>query len=339
MSTVLLTGGAGYIGSHIAVLLLERGHEVVVFDNFCNSNIESLKRVERITGASLHVVEGDVRDAAALNKLFETYVIDGTIHLAGLKAVGDSVSDPMTYHDNNVVGSLRLFEAARRQGSDHILFSSSATVYGEPHYLPMDEKHPLNPVSPYGKSKRIVEMMMEDIGASSDGLSYAILRYFNPIGAHPSGQIGEDPSGVPNNLLPYITQVGIGLRSALNVWGDDYETPDGTGVRDYIHVMDLAHAHVLALEHIIKSKSQITLNLGTGQGRSVLEVVKAFETASGNTIPLNISPRRPGDIASYYADPKLAKVLIKWEAQYDLLTMCRDNWNWQKQNPKGYKSA
>jgi UDP-glucose 4-epimerase len=337
-NNILVTGGAGYIGSHACVELLNAGYNVTVFDNYCNSKPESLNRVERITGKTLARIEGDVRDGAALVAALQQSQASAVIHFAGLKAVGESVQKPLAYYDNNVVGSVRLLEAMAHCGVKKLVFSSSATVYGDPQRLPLTEDHPLSATNPYGRSKLVIEDMLRDTFASDPSHRFGILRYFNPVGAHHSGQIGEDPQGVPNNLLPFVAQVAVGRREFLNVWGNDYATPDGTGVRDYIHVVDLALGHVRALEMLGSSHiGQCTaINLGTGNGTSVLDMVKAFEAASGNAVPYKVQPRRAGDIAACYADPALALQLLGWRAQRDLQAMCQDAWRWQSSNPTGY---
>ena len=333
---ILLTGGAGYIGSHTCVELLNAGKEIVVLDNFSNSSRTSLERVRRICKMPLTLVEGDVRDEVLIEKTLREFGCTAVVHFAGLKSVLDSVSSPLDYYDNNVVGSHRLLRAMHASGVKKIVFSSSATVYGNPKSLPYTEDHPLNPVNPYGQTKLVVEEMLRDLFASDPSWSIGILRYFNPIGAHESGLIGEDPRGLPNNLLPYIAQVAVGRRELLNVFGDDYDTPDGTGVRDYIHVTDLAQGHVAALASL-DHPACFTVNLGTGSGYSVLEVVKAFEKASGRPVPYDIRPRRSGDIATCYASTDLAtKILGGWRASRGLEIMCRDHWRWQSQNPNGY---
>lgn len=332
---ILVTGGAGYIGSHTCVELLTAGHEVTVFDNFSNSHPEALQRVQKITGKKLTVVEGDIRDRSALEAVFRQYHCDAVIHFAGLKAVGESVEKPLLYYDNNVTGTQSLLTAMLHQGVDTLVFSSSATVYGEPQFLPLTEEHPLSATNPYGRSKLIIEEMLRDTYRAYPQLRIGILRYFNPVGAHASGLIGEDPQGIPNNLMPYVAQVAVGLREHLNVWGSDYPTSDGTGVRDYIHVTDLALGHLRALERL-DAPQCFSVNLGTGTGYSVLEVVKAFEQASGCAVPYQFSPRRSGDVASCYADPALASQFLGWTAQRDLAAMCQDHWHWQKNNPKGY---
>lgn len=332
---VLVTGGAGYIGSHTCVELLTAGYEIVVFDNFCNSHPEALCRVEKITGKKLAVVRGDVRDQAAIEKALKDYHCEAVIHFAGLKAVGESVEKPLEYYDNNVVSTLRLLAAMQNCGVYTLVFSSSATVYGEPQRLPLMEDHPLSATNPYGRSKLVIEEMLRDVYQANPQFRIAILRYFNPVGAHDSGLIGEDPQGIPNNLMPFVAQVAVGRREHLNVWGSDYPTHDGTGVRDYIHVVDLALGHLSALGHLTTPQC-LAVNLGTGIGYSVLDVVKAFENASDQPVPYQLSPRRVGDVAACYADPALAEKVLGWSAQRDLAAMCRDHWRWQKNNPEGY---
>lgn len=333
--SILVTGGAGYIGSHTCVELILAGHEVVVLDNFSNSHPESLKRVEQITGRKLSLVEGDIRDQAVIETTLRQHECTAVIHFAGLKAVGESIEKPLAYYDNNVVGSHRLLLAMQNCGVDTLVFSSSATVYGEPQCLPLTEDHPLSATNPYGRSKLVIEDMLRDLWRGNPNWHIAILRYFNPVGAHESGLIGEDPQGIPNNLMPFVAQVAVGRREYLNIWGNDYLTKDGTGVRDYIHVVDLALGHIRALERL-NSPQCLTINLGTGVGYSVLEVVQAFEKASGRTVPYKISPRRSGDIASCYSDPSNAERYLGWKAERDLAAMCRDYWVWQKKNPQGY---
>ncbi|MFL9878450.1 UDP-glucose 4-epimerase GalE [Herbaspirillum rhizosphaerae] len=333
---ILVTGGAGYIGSHTCVELLSAGHHVVVFDNFCNSFPEASRRVEKITGKSLTLVEGDIRDRAALEQALRQYQCDAVIHFAGLKAVGESVEKPLEYYDNNVVGTVRLLEAMQTTGVKTLVFSSSATVYGDPQYLPLTESHPLSASNPYGRSKIMIEDMLRDFHLAHPDWRIALLRYFNPVGAHESGLIGEDPQGMPNNLMPFVAQVAIGKRDKLNIWGGDYDTPDGTGVRDFIHVADLATGHLNALEYL-KEPQCFAVNLGTGKGYSVLDVVKAFEKACGKALPFIIAARRPGDIASCYADVTLAKTALGWEATRSLDTMCEDSWRWQSSNPNGFR--
>ena len=333
---ILVTGGAGYIGSHTCVELLNAGHAVTVFDNFCNSHPESLARVERIAGRAVTLLRGDVRDGAALAEALRASGAEAVIHFAGLKAVGESVAQPLAYYDNNVVGTLRLIEAMAGGSARSLVFSSSATVYGDPQRLPLTEDHPLSATNPYGRSKLMIEDMLRDLQRSDPSWRCGILRYFNPVGAHPSGLIGEDPQGVPNNLMPYIAQVAVGRRECLNVWGDDYDTPDGTGVRDYIHVVDLARGHLAALEYLRDHADPLTVNLGTGRGCSVLEMVHAFSRASGCPVPCRIGPRRPGDVASCYADPALAQRLLGWQSRHGLDAMCVDTWCWQLANPLGF---
>ncbi|MBR0750727.1 UDP-glucose 4-epimerase GalE [Bradyrhizobium jicamae] len=332
---ILVTGGAGYIGSHACVALLSAGEDVVVFDNFSNSSPHALERIQTISGKKLSVVEGDIRDQDALEKTLAQYGCTAVMHFAGLKSVQDSVADPLDYYDQNVIGSHRLLRAMRATGVRKIVFSSSATVYGTPQFLPYTEEHPLRAVNPYGRTKLMIEEMLRDLHVSDNSWAIAILRYFNPVGAHESGLIGEDPKGVPNNLVPFVAQVAIGRRGRLNVWGNDYDTPDGTGVRDYIHVMDLAAGHVSALK-LLDTPQCFAVNLGTGAGNSVLDVVRAFEAASGRPVPYDIRPRRPGDIDAYYAATDYASKLLGWKATRSLETMCADHWRWQSSNPNGY---
>jgi UDP-glucose 4-epimerase len=335
---ILLTGGAGYIGSHTTLALLLAGHDVVVLDNLCNSSAESLKRVAQLAGRALVFVEGDIRDRAVLDRLFAEYSVDAVLHFAGLKAVGESVAHPLRYYDNNVHGSQVLLQACADAGVFNVVFSSSATVYGEPAQMPISEACPVDqPTNPYGRSKLMVEDMLRDVAASDPRWRIAILRYFNPVGAHESGQIGEDPNGIPNNLLPFIAQVAVGKLPELAVFGSDYPTPDGTGVRDYIHVVDLAEGHLRALEALRIRSGTHVWNLGTGYGYSVLDMVHAFEAASGKSVPYRIAPRRPGDIASCYADPAKAERELGWKAQRGLDEMMRDTWRWQSMNPGGYR--
>ena len=338
---IFVTGGAGYIGSHTCVELLDAGYDVTVFDNFGNSHPESVARVERITGKKLRLVRGDIRDRGVLVAALRESGASAVIHVAGLKAVGESVTQPLAYYDNNVVGTLRLLGAMGECGIKTLVFSSSATVYGDPQRLPLTEDHPLTATNPYGRTKLMIEEILRDLHRSDASWRLGILRYFNPVGAHASGSIGEDPQGIPNNLLPFIAQVAIGRRDYLNVWGNDYPTPDGTGVRDYIHVVDLALGHLKALhvlEQLKKSDECLTVNLGTGTGYSVLDIVKAFEQASGRSVPYKVAPRRPGDIASCYADPQRAVDLLGWRAELGLSAMCADSWRWQSGNPNGFKS-
>jgi UDP-glucose 4-epimerase len=333
---ILVTGGAGYIGSHVCVELLQAGHDVTIFDNFCNSNPESVARIARISGKVPSLVRGDIRDRAALVDALKSSGASAVIHFAGLKAVGESVQQPLSYYDNNVVGTLRLLEAMRECSVQQLVFSSSATVYGDPQRLPLTEDHPLSATNPYGRSKLMIEDMLRDLQLSDASWRIAILRYFNPVGAHASGLIGEDPRGVPNNLMPYVAQVAIGRREQLQVWGNDYPTPDGTGVRDYIHVVDLAVGHLRALERLQTQEGGLTVNLGTGTGYSVLDMVRAFEQASGKPVPYQLAPRRAGDVASCYADPAQALAVLGWRAERDLVAMCQDAWRWQSSNPNGY---
>lgn len=334
--TILVTGGAGYIGSHTAVELLNAGHEVVVVDNFCNSSAESVKRVQKITGKSVKLYEGDVRDAELLRKIFGENKIDSVIHFAGLKAVGESCAKPIEYYDNNLTGTLVLLDAMREHGVKKIVFSSSATVYGTPEKLPLDENCTVGgTTNPYGTSKYFQEIMLRDVYASDNDWTVVLLRYFNPVGAHESGMIGEDPKGIPNNLTPYIAKVAIGELKEVGVFGNDYDTPDGTGVRDYIHVVDLAKGHVAAIEKTDKA-GVYTYNLGTGIGYSVLDVIHAFEKACGHKIAYSVKPRRAGDIAACYADASKAKRELGWEAKLGIDEMCASLWKWQTQNPKGY---
>jgi UDP-glucose 4-epimerase len=335
--TILVTGGLGYIGSHTCIALAEAGYALVILDNLVNSKRIVFDRLRELApGASLEFVEADLRHADALGRLFSAAPIDAVIHFAGLKAVGESVEKPLVYYDNNVGGTVKLLEAMARHSVRRLVFSSSATVYGEPQSLPIPESHRLAPTSPYGQTKLIIEQLLADHAAADGAFHYAALRYFNPAGAHASGRIGEDPSGIPNNLFPYIAQVAVGRRPSLRVWGTDYPTPDGTGVRDYIHVVDLASGHVAALAYLERRKRSLKINLGTGRGYSVLEAAKAFERASGRQIPLERAARRPGDVASCFADPSLATAELGWKAHFDLDAMCRDVWRWQSANPQGY---
>ena len=333
---ILVTGGAGYIGSHTVVLLIESGYEVVIFDNFCNASKESISRVEKLVNQNITVIEGDIRSRDDLQKVFDMHTIDAVIHFAGLKAVGESVELPLKYYDNNVNGSAVLCEVMAKNGCKSIIFSSSATVYGDPHTTPILESFPLSATNPYGRSKLMVEEILRDVYVSDNEWKIVLLRYFNPVGAHESGTIGEDPNGIPNNLMPFISQVAVGKREYLSVFGDDYDTIDGTGVRDYIHVVDLAQGHVNALDRIKNFNDVMTINLGTGNGYSVLEMVKAFEKASGKKIAYKIAPRRSGDIATCFADPSYAKEILGWKAKKGIDEMCEDGWRWQKDNPNGY---
>lgn len=336
MESILVTGGAGYIGSHMVLVLLQAGYTVVVLDNLSNSHQESLRRVEKICGKSATFIEGDIRDEVCLASVFDQFSISAVMHFAGLKAVGESVTQPLEYYDVNVVGTLRLLSAMTRAGVRALVFSSSATVYGEPESVPISENFPLSATNPYGKTKLHVEEMLRDLYASDDSFRIALLRYFNPVGAHESGLIGEDPSGTPSNLMPYIAQVATGLRSKLNVFGGDYDTLDGTGVRDYIHVMDLVEGHLAALKVLIDKPQLLVANLGTGQGYSVLEMVAAFEEASGRPVPFEVVDRRPGDIGECYANPDFAQRQLGWRARRGLALMCEDHWRWQKENSHGY---
>ncbi len=333
---MLVTGGAGYIGSHACVELLQAGHEMVVVDNLCNSSRAVIGRIGRIAGRKVAFHECDVRDAAALRGIFREHAIDAVLHFAGLKAVDESVAQPLRYYENNVGGTLALCRAMAEAGVRQLVFSSSATVYGDPDAVPVREDHPLRPTNPYGRSKSMVETILHDLFCSDPAWKIALLRYFNPVGAHESGLIGEDPGGVPNNLMPYIAQVAVGRREALNVYGNDYPTPDGTGVRDYIHIVDLARGHLAALDKLSTSSEVLTVNLGTGRGYSVLEMVEAFRQVSGREIPCRIVARRSGDVAACYADPGLAARLLGWRAERGLEEMCRDVWRWQSMNPDGY---
>ncbi|KAB7687159.1 UDP-glucose 4-epimerase GalE [Plesiomonas shigelloides] len=334
---ILVTGGAGYIGSHTVLELLNSGNDVVIIDNLCNSSRESLRRVETLTGRSVTFYEADVCDRSALQTIFAQHAIDAVIHFAGLKAVGESTQIPLKYYQNNIAATLVLCEEMERAGVFRLVFSSSATVYGDPHTVPIQEHFPTSATNPYGRSKLMVEEMLRDIVAADPRWSVVLLRYFNPVGAHISGQIGEDPNGIPNNLLPYIAQVAIGRLKQLSVFGNDYPTPDGTGVRDYIHVVDLSLGHLKALQYIADRHGVFTFNLGTGQGYSVLEMVKAFEQASGRAVPYQVVARRPGDIAVCYAEPDLAAQELGWRAERGLPEMMADTWRWQSQNPNGYK--
>jgi UDP-glucose 4-epimerase len=333
---ILVTGGAGYIGSHTVLELLNAGHAVVVVDNLSNSKEEALKRVQAITGRGLTFYRVDLLDKEALTAVFARHAIDAVIHFAGLKAVGESVSMPLRYYHNNVTGTLVLCKVMQAAGVRNLVFSSSATVYGEPETVPITESFPLSATNPYGRSKLMIEEILRDLHVADAAWNIALLRYFNPVGAHASGRIGEDPSGVPNNLLPYIAQVAVGKLPHLRIFGGDYPTPDGTGVRDYIHVVDLALGHLKALDRLTQNPGVVTYNLGTGRGYSVLEMVAAFEKACGRAIPYQIVERRPGDIPTSYADPSLAAAELGWRAARDVDAMCADAWRWQSQNPQGY---
>ena len=335
---VLVTGGAGFIGSHTVVELLKAGQDVVVVDNFCNSSPVVLERIATITGKSPLFYQLDVRDGAALAEVFAKHQIESVIHFAGLKAVGESCRIPLTYYQNNIAATLTLCEQMAKANVFNLVFSSSATVYGDPHAVPIREDFPLSATNPYGRSKLMVEEILRDMVKADPRWAVVLLRYFNPVGAHESGLIGEDPNGIPNNLLPFITQVAVGRLPKLSVFGNDYSTPDGTGVRDYIHVVDLAIGHLKALERMQKGRGVFTYNLGTGKGYSVLDMVKAFEVASGKEIPYQIAPRRSGDIAECWADPAFAAAELGWTAQRDLMCMMQDSWRWQSQNPNGYKA-
>lgn len=362
---ILITGGAGYIGSHTCIELLKVGYDLVVLDNMCNSSIESLQRVSRILGEELEnsaqargnsevveyhypfyqkvknerlvFIKEDIRNRAVLRAVFEQFEIESVIHFAGFKAVGESVEKPLMYYDNNVSGSVTLFEVMAEFGCKRLVFSSSATVYGDPASVPIKEDFPLSTTNPYGTSKLMIENILRDVFTSDSEWSIALLRYFNPVGAHESGLIGEDPNGIPNNLMPFVAQVAVGQRDCLNVFGDDYNTPDGTGVRDYIHVVDLAKGHVAALKKLLNQAGVLTVNLGTGMGYSVLEMVKAFEKASNRQLNYTIVARRPGDIAQCYADPQHAQNVLGWKAELGIDRMCEDAWRWQSNNPSGYR--
>ncbi|WP_299791077.1 UDP-glucose 4-epimerase GalE [uncultured Shewanella sp.] len=336
--TILVTGGAGYIGSHTVVELLNSGQEVVIIDNLVNSSIEALQRVESITGRTVTFYQGDVLNKALLQKVFTDHRIHSVIHFAGLKAVGESVAQPLKYYENNVTGTLVLCEVMAEHDIKNLVFSSSATVYGDPATLPITEDFPTGATNPYGQSKLMVEQILQDLNQSDPSWNIARLRYFNPVGAHISGLIGEDPNDIPNNLMPFIAQVAVGKREKLSVFGGDYPTQDGTGVRDYIHVVDLAKGHLKALEKLKTEPGLVTYNLGTGQGYSVLDMVKAFEKASGKTIPYQIVARRPGDIAACYAAPQKAKAELGWQATHTLEDMAASSWKWQSTNPNGYSS-
>ena len=336
MKTTLVTGGAGYIGSHTLIELINNNFEVVVIDNLANSSRESLRRVEQITGHEIPFIEADVRDQSVLDDIFTTYSIDSVIHFAGLKAVGESVAKPLEYYDDNLVSTLALLEAMRKHSVKQLVFSSSATVYGSPSELPLRETSTVGVglTNPYGKTKYMIEQIIQDYCAADPAFEATILRYFNPIGAHQSGQIGEDPNGIPNNLLPYVAQVAVGKLQSVGVFGDDYDTPDGTGVRDYIHVVDLVRGHVAALQHM-KAGANV-YNLGTGSGTSVLEIIKAFSKACGRDLPYEIKPRRAGDIAACYADCSKAERELGWRAELSIEQACADSWRWQSQNPNGF---
>ncbi len=337
--SILVTGGAGYIGSHTVVELLEAGYDVVVVDNLCNSSKESLARVEELTGKKVKFYEADIIDRDAMENIFENEDIDSCIHFAGLKAVGESVAKPWLYYNNNIAGTLVLLDVMNKYGAKKIVFSSSATVYGSPKEIPITENCPKGEITnPYGHTKSMLEQILTDMQKADPEWQVILLRYFNPIGAHKSGRIGENPNGIPNNLMPYITQVAVGKLECLGVFGNDYNTHDGTGVRDYIHVVDLAKGHVKSIEKIAEKPGLCIYNLGTGNGYSVLDMVKTFEEASGQKIPYQIKPRRPGDIDECYADPSKAKNELGWEAVYGIKEMCEDSWRWQSNNPNGYET-
>ena len=333
---ILVTGGAGYIGSHTCVVLLQAGHDVTVIDSLCNSSAIALERVQELAGRTLRFVEGDIRNRGDLGRAFEGR-IDAVIHFAALKAVGESCEQPLAYFDNNIGGTITLMQAMEAHGVDRLVFSSSATVYGEPDAVPIREDAPLRVTNPYGRTKLVVEELIEDWCKARAKTSAVLLRYFNPVGAHPSGRIGEDPRGVPNNLMPYVAQVAVGRRERLSVFGSDYPTPDGTGIRDYLHVMDLAEAHLKAVDYAITNTGCEVFNLGTGRGYSVLEVVRAFEAVSGQVLSLDIVGRREGDVAELTADPHKANAAMGWIARYGIERMCADAWGWQSSNPQGFK--
>ena len=338
MANILVTGGAGYIGSHTCLELLNAGHDVVVLDNLSNSSEQSLQRVQQLTGKSLSFIQGDIRDAQALDQLFSLYQIDAVIHFAGLKAVGESQQIPLTYFDNNIAGSISLIQAMERANVFKLVFSSSATVYDEGNISPLNEHMPTGlPSNNYGYTKLIVEQLLEKAAIADPRWSIALLRYFNPVGAHKSGQIGEDPQGIPNNLMPYVTQVAVGRREKLSIYGNDYDTVDGTGVRDYIHVVDLANAHLCALNNRLAATGCRAWNIGTGNGSSVLQVKDTFEQVNGVAVAFEFAPRRAGDVATSFADNARAIAELGWKPQYQLEDMLADSWNWQKQNPKGYQ--
>lgn len=337
---ILITGGAGYIGSHTALQFMKRSDIVTIFDNLYNSSTIALERIATLAESPINFIEGDILDSKALNTLFTKFRFDAVVHFAGLKAVGESMAQPLKYYQNNVAGTLNLLQEMQQANIKTLIFSSSATVYGETQSLPITETSPVKPANPYGRSKSMVEQVLADLYDSDSEWRIACLRYFNPVGAHPSGYIGENPNGTPNNLMPFISQVATGLREYLSVFGNDYKTPDGTGVRDYIHVMDLAQGHLAALEYLmtLPNGQLLTLNLGRGQGHSVLEVIKAFEKASGVSIPYKFVDRRPGDVANCYADPSRAEKLLNWKAARGIDEMCADTWHWQSNNPQGYRN-
>ena len=339
MANILLTGGTGYIGAHTAVVLIESGHTPILLDNFSNSTPKVAQRIQMITGVMPVVIEQDVLDTPALVAVLKAHDIQAVMHFAAHKAVGESVEKPLAYYHNNVAGTLSVLDAMAQANVRHIVLSSSATVYGEHGVSPMAEDAPLSATNPYGQTKVMMEQIIRDVALANRDLRYAMLRYFNPVGAHPSGQIGEHPRGIPNNLMPYVQQVAIGLREKLSVFGDDYPTADGTGERDYIHVMDLARGHVLAVNHLLAGNDSFTVNLGTGIPVTVLQMVQAFEHASGQAIAYSIAPRRAGDVASVYANPKWAQQLLGFQTEYTIVDMCRDAWVWQSRNPNGYDAA
>lgn len=336
---ILVTGGAGFIASHTDLELLNAGYDVVVVDNLSNSCIEAIKRVEMLSGKKITFYENDIRDKEALERIFKKEDIDAVIHFAGLKAVGESCKMPLQYYDNNVIGTVTLLEVMEQYDVKKLVFSSSATVYGDPQTVPITEEFPLSAVNPYGRTKLMIEDILRDLYTADKSWNIAILRYFNPIGAHESGEIGEDPDGIPNNLVPYIAKVALGKLEKVNVFGDDYDTPDGTGVRDYIHVVDLAIGHIKAIEKLEEKPGLVTYNLGTGRGYSVLEVIRNYEKACNKKIPYVITDRRPGDIATSYADPSKANKELGWRAKRDIEQMCRDSYNWQSKNPTGYHTG
>ncbi len=336
-STILVTGGTGYIGSHTVLQLLDSDYNVIILDNLCNSKLESLKRLKKISEQEIKFYKVDLLNYEKLEEVFKNESIDAVIHFAGLKAVGESVNVPLHYYKNNVSGTINLCEIMQKYNVKKMVFSSSATVYGDPHEVPITEDFPLIATNPYGWTKLMIEEILRDLYISDNSWDLAILRYFNPVGAHKSGEIGEDPNGIPNNLMPYISQVAIGKLNELTIFGDDYPTKDGTGVRDYIHIIDLAEGHIKALDKLMQSPGCVTYNLGTGNGYSVLEMAKAFEKASGKTIPYKIAERRPGDIAECYANPELAKKELFWKAERGISEMCEDIWRWQSKNPNGFE--
>jgi len=334
---ILVTGGAGYIGSHTCLELLQAGFEIIVVDNLSNSKEESLKRVQELTGKTLSFHKVDLLDKKALSAVFDKYSFDAVLHFAGLKAVGESVTIPLRYYHNNVTGTIILCEVMKEHNVKNIVFSSSATIYGDPHKVPITEDFPLSPANTYGSTKLMIETILKDLYHSDKYWNVALLRYFNPVGAHPSGRIGEDPNGIPNNLMPYISQVAVGKLAKLSVFGNDYPTPDGTGIRDYIHVVDLAKGHLIALDKLKANPGLIIYNLGTGRGYSVFEMITAFEKASGKKIPYEVVGRRSGDIATCYADPTKAQKELGWTTERDIDEMCADTWRWQSNNPNGYE--